>query len=279
MVFHSSRRAAHIQIYLEIFTRANPHFFQHFPTNRRQRNQQSDLSSLQTIILLNLLWCGQAGIYPAAALVWSAQSRDECASAPSECPCGFIPLQVLGISYFHWHSMALSFPSYPCMESRALSLDLQPRCRREGVFGPLTWTLPLALLGGWNYISHSHTWEIFHPSLVNLYIPSPHSQHPKDTCQKPAWDGGCCLPNATLPCSNTIWYPRATGQLIPSLWEPAALLACLLWWPESSWSHERTNVATPHGRWQGKQGKWEQEEQPGSSPKAQTSSLFPRLFV
>lgn len=166
-------RAAHIQIYLEIFTCANPHFFQHFPWKIEKPTNRViyHLSKL-----LNLLWCGQAGIYPAAALVWSAQSRDERASAPSECPCGLIPLQVLGISCFHWHYMALSFPCYPCMESRALSLDLQPKC--WGQEGRCVWPPDMdpsswALLGGRNYISHSYTWEIFHPSLVNLYIQVP----------------------------------------------------------------------------------------------------------
>lgn len=89
----------------------------------RETNKQSDLSSLQIIILLNLLWFGQAGMYPAAALVWSAQSREERASALSECPCVLIPLQILWISYFHWHYMAVSFPGYPDMKSRALSLE------------------------------------------------------------------------------------------------------------------------------------------------------------
>lgn len=61
----SGSRVAHMQIYLDIFTCANPHFFQ---LEDRETNKQSDLSSLQTIILLNLLWFGQARIYPAAEL-------------------------------------------------------------------------------------------------------------------------------------------------------------------------------------------------------------------
>lgn len=93
----------------------------------------------------------------------------------------------------------------------------------------------------------SYTWEIFHPSLVNLYIQVPTLKVQRTPAKSCHGMGGADLPNATLPHSNITWCPRATGQLTPSLWEPAGLLACLLWWPVSSWSHGRTSVATPIG--------------------------------
>lgn len=162
----------------------------------RENNKQSDLSSLQIIILLNLLWFGQAGMYPAAALVWSAQSREERASALSECPCVLIPLQILWIPYFHWHYMAVSFPGYPDMKSRALSLEKcwgqEGRCGMDHPSCLFEW---LEL-----YFPYLNTWEIFHSG--SPVHPSPHSQCPKDTCQKPAWDGGFWPSNATLPPSN-----------------------------------------------------------------------------
>lgn len=64
----SGSRGAHIQIHLDRFTCANPHFFQHFPTNRRQRDQQTERS----IIFPNY--------YPVKfAVVWA--SRDLSSSS------------------------------------------------------------------------------------------------------------------------------------------------------------------------------------------------------
>lgn len=109
----------------------------------RETNKQSDLSSLQIIILLNLLWFGQAGIYPAAALVWSAQSRDECASALSQCPCVLIPLHE---SYefptsndITWLWTFLAWKA----ELSALTFSQSVGGRKEGVFIYLTQTFLL----------------------------------------------------------------------------------------------------------------------------------------
>lgn len=66
------------------------------------------------------------------------------------------------------------------------------------MFGHLTQALPPALSGGWNDISCSYTWEIFHPSLLNLYIQVPTLKVQRTPAKSQHEMEGEGLPNAAL---------------------------------------------------------------------------------
>lgn len=162
------------------------------------------------------------GIYPPDEALCSGSSVLKCTIHRWACPSTLrMPfrvnaLQILWISCFHWHDMAMRFSGYPGTKSGSLSLDLQPKCQGAGRRVCLatqhgSFLLPFQEANV--TFAVPYTREVCHPSLVNQYM-SPHSQGVKDNCQKLAiYSKGMGQKVPAFPMLHTSckYLPRATG--------------------------------------------------------------------
>lgn len=223
-------------------------------------------------------------------LFWNVQSPDERAPALSGHPYVLTPLQILWISYFHWHYMAMVIQAILAWKADLSALNFnQSAGGQEGrcvwppnpdpsfcPFGRTAWHFPYLTPG-----------RFANPAWLTSTFESPLSktegQLPKaGNLQQRHRTEGASLPNATCLIQISSYVQEPKDSLSPTsgllaLW-PASFCGWGFQWAQAHLQRScyREPTLDPmgeprwplhgskHGRWQGKRGRWQRRGIPSS---------------